>query len=164
MLTVQHGRMRIARVPLLGQDDEFRGNELELSISRLVDERFRLGRVQHAIADERGIHVMNPHRSLFGTADAAAGKDVPGSHGCLSVSDGRRRVSHHSSQGPFGDLGLGIRGRALLGIRASALLLASSDLYRREDHQRGDRACAQPRTSNAHGTSSVRRFNRHGLK
>ena len=56
-----NGRMVVACVPLLGDDDVFHGDELELSISWLEDERFWLSSVEQTIADERCVHVVHTH-------------------------------------------------------------------------------------------------------
>jgi hypothetical protein len=150
--------MVIGRIPRRGEDQVFHGDQLKLSILRLVDERFRPRGIQHTVGDERAVHVMNAHRPFLRTADAPARECVPGCDRGARIPQRRRRLTHGLGQRPIGVL----RSFVLCSRVDTWGLLSPDDLGRGETDQPGDCVFHQCPASHAHDTSfwCVRRSNR----
>ena len=131
MLTVQDRRMRVGRVPLLGEDDVLDGRQLELSALWREDERFGTGGIELAVAGQLRVHVMYAHGPFLRAGDAAARKGIPGACGCADILQLRGRLAHDSSQRPIGALALRVRRRGWL---------ASSDVARQQHYRAGHHA------------------------
>jgi len=100
-------RVVVGGEPSRGVEDELDANQRQLAVGRLVDQGLGLRGVEREIAEERGVHIVDPHRTVVGTGNAAEKWSVAGGGGIVNVDELTRAVSNCLNQRGGGSLFVG---------------------------------------------------------